>query len=370
MQGIQQVLPKPVVIALVLTIVVWCYGPVSLAAQTPIYGATGVTPVQGNDLAAARNAAYRSGVQIAVSSALTDRLGLSLNPVQIAKIYEDLQQVGGINARIIAEGVHESLYTIQLEVSLDAAKLEQQLTSLGLVSIPRVVILTEEYLNGKPIHVHPVASALTRTLSESGVRVIDQASLDDLTRRDTVRAAFAGDAQSAVALGTRFGADVLIVAQADTKPGGQLGTARSAQATVSIRGVWVATAGVAFDNIIRATGADFSFDGAGERALEAAGQDASTYALKRIKTPRAAHVQLVVRNVPTLEKLNAVLARILGIPGVMSAQIGTYDASTAIIDIDTILSVQNLSAAMDTGSGMPAITRIESTRLEGQLPTM
>jgi len=71
---------------------------------------------------------------------------------------------------------------------------------------------------------------------------------------------------------------------------------------VSIRGVWVATAGVAFDNIIRATGADFSFDGAGERALEAAGQDASTYALKRIKTPRAAHVQLVVRNVPTLEK--------------------------------------------------------------------
>ena len=337
MQGIQQVLPKPVVIALVLTIVVWCYGPVSLAAQTPVYGATGVTPVQGNDLAAARNAAYRSGVQIAVSSALTDRLGLSLNPVQIAKIYEDLQQVGGINARIIAE---------------------------------RVVILTEEYLNGKPIHVHPVASALTRTLSESGVRVIDQASLNDLTRRDTVRAAFAGDAQSAVALGTRFGADVLIVAQANTKPGGQLGTARSAQATVSIRGVWVATAGVAFDNIIRATGADFSFDGAGERALEAAGQDASTYALKRIKTPRAAHVQLVVRNVPTLEKLNAVLARILGIPGVMSAQIGTYDASTAIIDIDTILSVQNLSAAMDTGSGMPAITRIESTRLEGQLPTM
>jgi len=81
-------------------------------------------------------------------------------------------------------------------------------------------------------------------------------------------------------------------------------------------------------------------------------------------------VKLVVRNAPTLAELNAVLAGILDIPGVMSAQIGTYDASTAIIDIDTILSVQNPSAVMDTGSGMPAITRIESTGLEGQLPTM
>lgn len=78
----------------------------------------------------------------------------------------------------------------------------------------------------------------------------------------------------------------------------------------------------------------------------------------------------MIRNVRTLERLNAVLAGILGIPGVMSAQIGTYDASTAIVDTDTTLSVHNLSASMDDGSGMPAITSIENTRQEGQLPTM
>jgi len=200
-----------------------------------------------NNFVSARKKAVKSAMKIAIQEAIESILGdeadlsdktlrrILSRPDRYVKSYRFLNAYDNTSL-MLAE--------VRLEVEVYAQELKQSLRSIGILQTPAeeravTILIMETGISSAAKsfwETIPMSEmALVQSFQEAGIQAFNRNSIRDLISEETARKATEGDIASAVDVGYRTGADVVIVGKAiSSKPQGDDG---EIQASVNLKAI-------------------------------------------------------------------------------------------------------------------------------------
>jgi len=196
--------------------------PFSFAQETKIIFADG--RAAGTDLKA-KDAAVHDALRNAVEQGVGVVLA-STSAVKDFKLLNDLiitQTTGYVQSyELVEEGKEAGEYWVKIKAVVSVGKLNNDLLAKGLIYAlkekPVVMVLIAEKIDGEDQTSSNVGTKLESTLLEADMTLVDKAQLEQIKARDI--AVNYKNPEKAAALGKRFGADIVIVGEANAEDAG------------------------------------------------------------------------------------------------------------------------------------------------------
>lgn len=291
---------------------------------------------------------------------------------------------------ILSEKENDGLYTVTIRARVRLGNVRKDLDDLGMliktkrVNNPRVMILIDEKVDGKPTETGTVEAGLAKALLDRGYKVVDADQLAEIrAQENTVRAALGNEA-AAAELGRRFGAEVALVGTINVKrftmtaiPGGAdagLGADLiSYRGRLNLKAVKTSSGQVALADSREGTGMDLQEEGASIRCLaqvaEAAGAEIAAKLAPALW--ENAEVQIEVAGVADFNALQAVMNGLRGADGVRNVNSRSFAAGTATFDVELSGGNASTLAAQLEGRRKPPmdIKEVAAYRIVAALET-
>src|SRR2546426_2970105 len=181
--------------------------------------AEGFGTVFGNDVAQARDEALIDAGRRAleqVAGVQVDAETITRNQVLFDQLIRT-QSRGILQAqRILDEGrLADGRYRVRIEAWVKAGEVQEKLESL-VSELSLIVVVPEQNL-GQPAPQPVVENEIVSRLVEAGYRVLDQATVQRLTKRDQMLALLRGEEQAARQIGLRFLSNLIVLGEATSR---------------------------------------------------------------------------------------------------------------------------------------------------------
>ena len=308
--------------------------------------ATGEAAIIDGDRDSAKDAALRNAFRAAVERGVGTLIASDTLTRNYAVISDTIYaKARGYVRRwtIVNDYPREDRYVVEVECEVSAEDIKHDLIALNILQAakdhPRVMIVlpaTHEELN---ILTAAAENTFTRVFVENEFEVVDQTQVDAIRSRDETLAALRGDDAKAVALGDRFGAEVIILGEGKSVYSAMTHGMRSGSATVSVRALNCDTGKIIGTTSQHSTKAHLDDRVAGTLALEAAAEVAARDMIDAIFQRWAAdvadalRVQLHVTGIDfgQLQELKRALRDLEGVKAVNQR---SFTTGSAKLDVD------------------------------------
>ncbi|MBW1994981.1 MAG: hypothetical protein JRI77_11120 [Deltaproteobacteria bacterium] len=335
----------------------------SMAVETTtnkVVNAMGYAVIHGDKIAEAREQAILNSLILAIDSVVLDMVPLEylIEHFQVTnEILSDYRDDFIAGYKVLAEMKHKNIYKVAIETTVSIEQLEKRLAEAGIVlgkkALPKLIFfisesklddVTARYWLGEDFPYFKAETEMTIAgiMKKKGFEVIDPQkalqSVDIATEENQPVL----DDERAISLGSRFGADIVVVGQSRVeRTGNIMGTSvRSFQASVTVRALQVQTGmEIASTSQTAVTSHVDEFEGGSEAlkkvgilAAEALSTQIAAVWQRRLK--KSTPIMLVVEGTRNLE--NFVLFRktlnaIVGVEGMKIREMKP-DTSTLVVN--------------------------------------
>jgi len=218
---------------------------------------------------------------------------------------------------------------------------------------------------------------IIKRLLDKGFDVIDQQMVDAI-RYDEQVAKAVKDEKAAAAIGSDYGAEVIIIGEAFSEfAGRQPGGMISCRARVEARAIKVDTGSILATDGKHGSGLDTSENVAAKKALRQAGGELADYFIEQLTsaggatTPTSAGtVQILLSNIQSYGQLIQFEKAIKGIEGVKEVHRRNFSEGTARLDVECSCDAQGLADGLylhDYGDFKMEITSLSANKLEVEI---
>lgn len=282
--------------------------------------------------------------------------------------------------RIISEGAEGDLYKVTIEAQVVIGPLLDDLIGLGLtlgrLGHPRVMVMGVERADSADLNSRNVATQIERVMLGNQIPMVDQQFLEMRRARDAAVASASNDYQVAAALGRDFGAEVVIVyeANADYEGGDMIYGQRFERyrGNVTLRVVDVDTAALIVSTTATDIGAAGGREGGARKALENAGKRIGETFFRELllawvnKVDRGSALELVLTGVD-FNTTNSIYLDVQELRGVNQVAPPQLTLGTTTIRITGTL--QGFSLAQRLASNFPnlEIEEVTQNRVKARL---
>ena len=165
-------------------------------------------------------------IKRALSNAVGKAVEAILDPDMISNNFEVLDEKIYSSAEDYVENyeimsldkAEGGLLRVKVKANIDLSKLEQDIAALGILKQkrqnPRIMVLAVEYIDGLEQPAGLTQSKLSEILLSKGFQVVDKGQMEMIKARDATLSF--SDANKAAGLGRRYGAEIVILAEAKT----------------------------------------------------------------------------------------------------------------------------------------------------------
>jgi len=321
--------------------------------------AQGIATVIQDNVPAARDTAVQDALRQAVEQAAgtvveADTLVQNFQLVSTSVYTKTAGYVQSYT--VVREWQEGTLYKVSIRAVVDMGTLEKDLGALGLlyqrIKKPRVMVIILETQRGIRSVDSAAEAEMIRKLVQSGFTVMDQRQIQAIRASDQVKKLVGGDLKAAQLLGRQHGTELLIVGEGASEGairGGPLANFVSVRARVEARAIRTDTGDILAAEGVSAPGLDLSEQGAGKKALAAAGEKWVEAALPAILARWSKEVndgntvQVVVSGL-TFAQLGKFKERLkTEVRGVKDIHQRSFTANVATLDVDVKGSAQELA---------------------------
>ncbi len=314
-------------------------GAAPLAAQPRTVTAEGYGTIIGADTAQARDEAIvdaRIRALEQVAGVFVDAKTLVENEMLLDSMVRDRTQGLVTSYKVLKEGpTGDGHYRVVIEARVAPEEVKQKLQ--GLSSDFSMVVMIQETNLGKPHGPPIVENAVITKLVEAGYRVADPDQVLKVRERDRMKALLENDLDAIKAIAGRFLASLLVMGRALSEPSQVTQGILSARARVSIRVVEADTGRILVNREIgEMRGFDLAQDGAGEKALRAAGDGTTEYLLEQLDQHfkrRERTVELRVRGLASVEDLRRFKSLLESFRWVSDVRERVYDPQESLVSL-------------------------------------
>ncbi len=334
--------------------------------------------------------AQRAAVEKAVGVLVQGQMVVSQ-----AKLVEDQvfsKTAGYLKAwDILSEEEHDGLYTVKIRARVRLGDVRKDLDGLGMliktkkVGNPRVMILVDEKVDGKPSESRTVEAGLAKALLDRGYKVVDADQLAEIREKaGTVKAALGDEAQAAE-LGKRFGAEVALVGTVNAKrftmtavPGagdsaGLGADMVSYRGRLNLKAVKTSSGQVALADSREGAGMDLQEEGAAIRCLAQLAEAAGNELAEKLAPAlwESAEVQVEVTGVNDFVALQTLMGGLRGADGVRNVNTRSFAGGVASFDVELSGGNAQTLAAQLEGRHKPSleIKEVAAYRIVAALAT-
>lgn len=276
-------------------------------AQVHVCQVVGYGTVINGDVAQARDEALID----ARRRALEQTAGVQVDAETITRnqvLFDQMvrTQVAGIvqAERVLEDGVTgDGRFRVKIEAWVKSGEVQQRIESL-LSELSLVVVMSEQNL-GQPQSQPIVENELVRRLVEAEFRVLDQAHVRRIAKRDQLAALMRGDEDAVREIALRFMSNLLVTGEATAQFSQNNQGIVSAVARVTMRVVEAETARVVASVSISERGFAASPAMAGQNALTAGGRKAADELLQRLDQyfkRKDRRIEVRIRRLPSLDE--------------------------------------------------------------------
>jgi len=335
-----------------------------------------VNVIEGNALATRESgllAAQRAAVEKAVGVLVSGQMVVSQ-----ARLIED--QVFAKTAGymkdwdVLGEEEADGLHRTRIRARVKFGDVRKDLDGLGMliktkkVGNPRVMILVDEKVDGKPSDTRTVETALAAALLERGYKVVDADQLAQISNDEAAVKALNGDEAMAADLAKRFGADVALVGKVDVKhfaggksAGGQgddavLGDMFSYRGRLNIKAVKASSGQMVLADTREGAGMDLTKENAAVRCLARLAEEAGTPLAEKLAPAlwEGSEARLEVAGVKDFARLQDIVKVVRACDGVRNIVTRSFAGGTAVLDVELASGNANtLSAQLDAQKRVP-----------------
>jgi hypothetical protein len=235
--------------------------------------------------------------------------------------------------RVLEDGLtNDGRFRVKIEAWIKSGEVQERIESL-LSELSLVVVLPEQNL-GQP-QSQPIAeNELVTRLVESGFRVLDQAQVRRIAKRDRVAALLRGDEDAVREIALRFMSNLLVTGEATTRFSQNNQGIVSAICRVTARVVEAETARVVANVSVTERGFGASPTAAGENALAAGGKRAAEQLLQSLDgyfKRKDRQIEIRVRRLPSLDEYRRAKAFLEKQRWVSAVAEGGYSADESVL---------------------------------------
>jgi hypothetical protein len=274
---------------------------------------------------------------------------------------------------VLTEKEEDGLYTIRIKARVKMGDMRKDLDGLGMmiktkkVGNPRVMILVDEKIDGKPSESKTVETGLAAQLLDKGYKVVDADQLAEIRNQEKTLKAISGDLVEAAELGKRFGAEIALVGTIDAKlfagggkgdpaAGVALGDMFSYRGRLNLKAVKTSSGQMVLAVSKEGTGMDITQENAASRCLadlsEVAGGELSEKLAPALW--ESAEVQIAISGVKDFETMQKIVAAVRACDGVRNVVTRSFAAGEAVLDTELYGGNANtLSAQLEGRSKLP-----------------
>ena len=306
-----------------------------------------IAPVKDNILAT-----REQGIEAAKRAAIEKAIGVWVTGQQIvqqAALIEEkiFSKVGGYikDYKVLSSGPDGEFYKTKLWASVKQADIRKQINDLGLliqtntVNNPRVVVLVEEYINGKPVATQTAATIIMSELIDKNYKVVDQEQIDKIKKDDSMLAALKGDEKAAAQIARKFDADIAVVGKVTStvkpNPSEYLKETMLSNTVLNLRVVKTTTGDSLYAVYKNADLWDFSGEAASSKATARVAEQASKELAGTIaaKLYESVSVLITVSGIMNLNKLEDFRKTVRYLDGVSDARNRDFVEGSARIEL-------------------------------------
>lgn len=228
----------------------------------------------------------------------------------------------------------------------------QRLKLIDMLRDPRIaVIIPESYVSAR-IPDPAGETAIIKKLTDAGFRrIVDPQRVTNIRNSNTIKALLQGNRQEVTAVATNLGVDYLIVGEAFSQFAGNVLNSGviSCRARLEARVIKADTAEIITAHGVEASGVDITEFIAAKKSLNNAGEKMGDYLVEKImalaSNPEKG-VQLIVRNIPSFNKVSILEDQLRQVRGVNNVFIRDYSGGRVVIDLNYTGSPQSLANAL------------------------
>lgn len=331
-----------------------------------------------------RNAAIRDALRAAIEQALGVFIDSSTR-VQNGELIDDkiLSHAEGFvsGQEVLEEKAGKGVFQVKVKVRVSLEPLKDELSRLKIliktVGDPRIMVVIPETHISRPRVPDPAGETeIIRKLLGAGYKVVDPHVVSSIRYGDLVESLLRGDTAAAHQIGSKYGADIIIIGEAFSEENDNP-TLRdtglySARARVEARALWASNGEVIAAHGIHASGVDYTPTAAGKKALAQAGSEMADYFIPLLVGKKGGEksVKLMFTNVTSLSRLKSLMNCIQGISGVGGVFQREFSSSAglALLDVDSNLSAQDLASELEKSKDpVIVIRKVDMSRIDAEL---
>lgn len=336
-------------------------------------------------------AAQKAAVEKAVGVLVTGQMVVSQ-----ARLIEDqvFSKTGGYLKAwdVLSEKENDGVYTTRIRARVKLGDVRKDLDALGMliktkkVGNPRVMVLIDEKVDGKPSESKTVEIGLAKALLEKGYKVVDADQLAEIRSQENTLKALNGDLTASADLAKRFGADIALVGAVNAR---QLGAAKAADGSegnaadnpmgdmlsyrgrLSLKAVKSSSGQVVLADSREGAGMDITQEGASIRCLSSLAEAAGAEMAEKLAPAlwEGADVELALANVKDFSTLQSVMAALRAVDGVRNVVNRSFAGTNAVFDVELAGGNAQTLAAQLEGRVKPSMEIKETAayRIEAAL---
>jgi len=331
-----------------------------------------------------KNAAIREALRTAIEQALGVFIDSSTR-VENSELIEDkiLSHAEGYvsGQEVIEEKSGKDSFWVKVKVKVSLEPLKDELARLKIliktIGDPRIMVIIPETHIAHPRVPDPAGETeIIRKLIDAGYKIVDPHIVSSIRYGDLVNKLLRGDTTAAQQIGSKYGADIIIIGEAfsEENPNPTLRDTglSSARARVEARAVWASNGEVIAAHGIHASGVDYTLVAAGKKALAQAGSEMADYFIPLLVGKKGGEktLKLMFTNVTSLSKLKSLMnyiQSISGVGGVFQREFSSA-AGLALLDVDVNLSAQDFASELEKSKDLRiAIKNVDMSRIDAEL---
>ncbi len=283
---------------------------------------------------------------------------------------------------VVSEKEEDGLYRVRIKARVKLGDVRKDVDGLGMlihtkkVGNPRVMVLIDEQVDGKPSAARTIETGLAKALLEKGYKLVDLEQLAEIKGRDATARAARGDEAAAAELGKRFGAEVSLVGSVNAKKytaGGEdaLGGMVSYRGRLSVKAVKTSSGQVVLADSREGAGMDIDDETAAIRCLAQLAEGIGIGIAEKLAPAlwEGAEVQLAVAGVKDFAALQGLVGAVRSADGVRNVITRTFADGAAVLDVELAGGNANtLAANLEGRSRVPLeIREIAAYRIDAAI---
>jgi hypothetical protein len=289
---------------------------------------------------------------------------------------------------VLSEREEDGIYKTKIRAKVKMGDMRKDLDGLGMmiktkkVGNPRVMILVDEKVDGKPSESKTVETGLASQLLEKGYKVVDADQLAEIRNQEQALKALSGDLGEAAELGKRFGAEIALVGSIDAKlisgggkgdsaAGAVLGDMFSYRGRLNLKAVKTSSGQMVLAVSKEGNGMDITQENAASRCLADLSETAGGELSEKLAPAlwEGAEIQIAVSGVKDFETMQKIVAAIRACDGVRNVLTRSFAAGEAVLDTELYGGNANtLAAQLEGRSKIPfEIKEVAAYRIQAVL---